>query len=159
MADRLQPEAFFRDRYGVSAGTLAPVLGSALARHADDGDLYFEFSTTEALSLEDGQVKKANKDVSQGVGVRVVAGEKTGYAYTDDVTNTTITEAARTAGHIASAGGSDQSVAVRSTRPERDLYTLPASPLDTPLPTKIALLEAVDRAARAADPRIKNVFS
>jgi TldD protein len=159
MADQVRPEEFFQERYGVSAGALERVLGSALARHADDGDLYFEFCTTEALSLEEGQVKKANKDVSQGVGVRVVAGEKTGYAYTDDVTLTTLESAARTAGHIASGSGGEQAVAVRSSRPERDLYTLPASALDTPLPTKIALLEAVDKAARAADPRIKNVFA
>jgi TldD protein len=159
MADPVRPEEFFRDRYGVSPGALERVLGSALARHADDGDLYFEFCTTEALSLEEGQVKKANKDVSQGVGVRVVAGEKTGFAYTDDVTITTLAEAARTAGHIASGSGSEQAVAVRTARPERDLYALPSSPLDTPLPTKIALLEAVDRAARAYDPRIKNVFA
>src|SRR6185369_16035978 len=137
MADRVKPEEFFRDRYGVSAGALEHVLGSALARRgADDGDLYFEFRTTEALSLEEGQVKKANKDVSQGVGVRVVAGEKTGYAYTDDVTLTTLAEAARTAGHIASGSGGEQAVAVRSTRPTRDLYTLPASPLETPLTDK-----------------------
>src|SRR5262245_13351997 len=113
MGDRVQPEEFFRDRYGLSPSALEPVLGSALAHRADDGDLYFEFRTSEALSLEEGHVKKANKDVSQGVGVRVVAGEKTGYAYTDDVTLTTLTEAARTAGHIASAGGGDHAVAVR----------------------------------------------
>src|SRR6185369_9511295 len=127
MADRVKPEEFFRDRYGVSAGALEQVLGSALARRgADDGDLYFEFRTAEALSLEEGQVKKANKDVSQGVGVRVIAGEKTGYAYTDDVTITTLEEAARTAGHIAHAAGGDQAVAVRAARPDRDLYALPA---------------------------------
>ena len=159
MADQVRPEEFFQERYGVSAGALERVLGSALARRADDGDLYFEFCTTEALSLEEGQVKKANKDVSQGVGVRVVAGEKTGYAYTDDVTLTTLESAARTAGHIATGSGSEQAVAVRSSRPERDLYALPASGLETPLPAKIALLEAVDKAARAADPRIKNVFA
>ena len=73
----------------------------------DFADLYFEFRTAEALSLEEGHVKKANKDVSQGVGVRVVAGEKTGYAYTDEVTLTTLAEAARTAGHIASGAGSE----------------------------------------------------
>ncbi len=159
MGDRVQPEQFFRDRYGVSASALEPVLGSALTHRADDGDLYFEFRTSEALSLEEGQVKKANKDVSQGVGVRVVAGEKTGYAYTDDVTLTTLTEAARTAGHIASAGAGDHAVAVRPTRPERDLYALESPPLETPLVDKIALLEAVDQAARRYDPRIKNVFA
>ncbi|MEB2285746.1 MAG: metalloprotease TldD [Myxococcales bacterium] len=157
--DRVVPEEFFRERYGVSPNTLERVLGSALARRADDGDLYFEFRAAESLNLEEGQVKKATHDVHQGVGVRVVVGEKTGYAHTDDVTITTLTEAARTAGHIASNTGGAPAIAVRSTRPERDLYPLPASPLDVPLAVKIEILEAVDRAARALDPRVKNVFA
>jgi TldD protein len=159
MVDRVVPEEFFRERYGVSPNTLERVLGSALARRADDGDLYFEFRAAESLNLEEGQVKKATHDVHQGVGVRVVVGEKTGYAHTDDVTITTLTEAARTAGHIASNTGGAPAIAVRSTRPERDLYPLPASPLDVPLAVKIEILEAVDRAARALDPRVKNVFA
>lgn len=159
MVDRVVPEEFFRERYGVSPNTLERVLGSALARRADDGDLYFEFRAAESLNLEEGQVKKATHDVHQGVGVRVVVGEKTGYAHTDDVTITTLTEAARTAGHIASNTGGAPAIAVRSTRPERDLYPLPASPLDVPLAVKIEMLEAVDRAARALDPRVKNVFA
>ena len=159
MVDRVVPEEFFRERYGVSPNTLERVLGSALARRADDGDLYCEFRAAESLNLEEGQVKKATHDVHQGVGVRVVVGEKTGYAHTDDVTITTLTEAARTAGHIASNTGGAPAIAVRSTRPERDLYPLPASPLDVPLAVKIEILEAVDRAARALDPRVKNVFA
>ena len=159
MADSTRPERFFSDRYGVSSGALERALGTALARRADYGDLYFEFRTTTAVALEDGLVKKASKDVSQGVGVRVLAGEKTGYAYSDDVTVATIEHAARTAGHIASDAGGAQAVALRPGRPGRDLYTLPKPPGETALPDAIALLEAVDREARHHDPRIKNVMA
>ena len=159
MADSTRPERFFSDRYGVSSGALERALGTALARRADYGDLYFEFRTTTAVALEDGLVKKASKDVSQGVGARVLAGEKTGYAYSDDVTVATIEHAARTAGHIASDAGGAQAVALRPGRPARDLYTLPKPPGETALPDAIALLEAVDREARHHDPRIKNVMA
>jgi len=159
MADSTRPERFFSDRYGVSSGALERALGTALARRADYGDLYFEFRTTTAVALEDGLVKKASKDVSQGVGVRVLAGEKTGYAYSDDVTVATIEHAARTAGHIASDAGGAQAVALRPGRPGRDLYALPKPPGETALPDAITLLEAVDREARHHDPRIKNVMA
>jgi TldD protein len=150
---------FFRDRYGVSERALERALGSALARRADYGDLYFEFRTTESLALEDGAVTHATKDASQGVGVRVVAGEKTGYAYSDDVTIRALDEAARTAGCIADAASEERAVRVRPAPRERDLYALAAPPIEAPLADKIALLEAVDRAARAADPRVKNVLA
>ena len=153
------PERFFRDRYDLSERMLEHALGFALARRADYGDLYFEFRTTEAFSLEDGLVKKANKDVTQGVGARVLAGEKTGYAYSDDVTVSAIEQAVRTAGYIASSGGDARAVAIRPSTRAHDLYTLATSPLDVPLADKIALLEAVDRAARRFDPRITNVLA
>jgi len=159
MADVLQPERFFRERYGVSAGTLEQVLGSALARRADYGDLYFEFRTSETLALEDGLVKRASKDVSQGAGVRVVAGDKTGYAYSDDVTVSTLEHAAETAGYIAATTSDPCAVAIRPTAPPHDLYALPTPPLDAPLADKIALLEAVDREARRYEPRITNVLA
>ncbi len=159
MADSTRPDRFFSDRYGVSAGALERALGTALARRADYGDLYFEFRTTTAVALEDGLVKKASKDVSQGVGVRVLAGEKTGYAYSDDVTVATIEQAAQTAGHIAADASGTQAVALRAGPPARDLYTLAKPPVETGLPDAIALLEAVDREARRHDPRIKNVMA
>jgi TldD protein len=160
MASELtRPDRFFRERYGVEERALARALGSALARRADDGDLYFEFRADEVLTLEDGQVKQASAHAAQGVGVRVVAGERTGYAYSDDVTVSALEHAARTAGHIAGAAAEDRAVAVRATRPERDLYALPAPPIAAPLADKIILLEAVDREARRADPRVKNVIA
>jgi TldD protein len=159
MADPAEPVRFFHERFGVSDNTLERILGSALARHADYGDLYFEFRTNEAVALEEGTVKRASKDVSQGVGVRVVAGEKTGYAYSDDVTVATLTEAARTAGHIAADSGQTPAVSIRAAQPARDLYALPHPPLDTPLAERIGLLEAIDREARRYDRRIKNVLA
>jgi TldD protein len=159
MANTTSPERFFHDRYGVSPTALEHALGSALTRRADYGDVYFEFRTTAAVSLEDGLVKKASKDIAQGVGVRVIAGEKTGYAYSDDVTVATIEQAARTAGHIAGDTGGARAVALRPARPSRDLYALPAPTVETPLPQSIALLEAIDREARRHDPRVKNVMA
>ncbi len=153
------PDRFFRDRYGLSERALDHALGSALARRADYGDLYFEFRTTETFSLEDGLVKKANKDVTQGVGARVLSGEKTGYAHSGDVTVAAIEEAVRTAGHIASSAGDAQAMALRSPAPKHDLYTLAVAPLDAPLVDKIALLQDVDREARRYDTRIKNVLA
>jgi len=156
----VQADRFFHERYGLSARALDRVLGTALERRADYGELYFEFRTSEALAIEDGAVKRASKDVSQGVGVRVVAGEKTGYAYSDEVSITTIEEAAKTARHIADAGGGPNAVAVAgSPTPGHDLYPLAVPPLDTPLPDKVALLAAIDREARRCDPRIKNVLA
>ena len=73
MANTTSPDRFFHDRYGVSPTALERALGSALTRRADYGDVYFEFRTTAAVSLEDGLVKKASKDVAQGVGVRVTS--------------------------------------------------------------------------------------
>jgi TldD protein len=153
------PERFFLDRFGLSEGLLEQIVGGAVARKADYADVYFEFRTVESFSLEDGIVKKANKNVSQGAGVRVVAGDKTGYAHSDDVTVENLQLASRTAQAIAQQGGPSQAVSVRGQQPARDLYTLAHSPLDVALGDKIALLNQIDIAARRLDGRIKNVFA
>ena len=97
----VQPEHFFLERFGLSAHLLEETVGSAIARRADYADLYFEFRTVQSLSLEDGIVKTASQHIAQGVGVRVVAGDKTGYAYSDDVTVDSLRLATRTAQAIA----------------------------------------------------------
>jgi TldD protein len=153
------PERFFLDRFGLSQSLLEQIVGGAIARKADFADLYFEFRTSESFSLEDGIVKKANKNVSQGVGVRVVAGDKTGYAHSDDVTVENLQLAARSAQAIAQEGGASQSVAIRGQALGHHLYDLDQSPLDVALNEKIALLNQIDIAARRHDPRIKNVFA
>ncbi len=150
---------FFLDRFGLNATTLESVVGSAIARRADYADLYFEFRTVQSLSLEDGIVKTAGQDVSQGVGVRVVAGDKTGYAHSDDVTVDSLRLATRTAQAIAHESGETRAVAVHQERPRHDLYALRQSPLETPVTDKVDLLNRIDIAARRFDPRIKNVLA
>jgi len=153
------PVRFFLERFGLNEQTLEQIVGNAIARRADYADLYFEFRTAQSLSLEDGIVKGASQHVSQGVGVRVVAGDKTGYAYSDDVTVDSLQLAARTAQAIAQESGETQAVAVRETSPRHDLYHLKDSPLDTAVTDKVELLNRIDIAARRHDPRIKNVLA
>src|SRR6516162_9675938 len=96
-----EPHGFFLDRYGLTKGELEHILGEALARRADHADVYFEFTTSETLQLEESLIKKATRNVSQGVGVRVVCGDRTGYAYSDEVTLDRLRTAASTARTIA----------------------------------------------------------
>jgi len=91
----VKPERFFHERFGLSEGALERVLGTALARRADWADLYFEFRVNQTASLEEGVVKKATRNVSQGVGVRVVAGARSGYALSDEVSLERLELAAR----------------------------------------------------------------
>jgi len=153
------PERFFLERFGLSPDLLEQVVGSAIARRADYADLYFEFRTVQSLGLEEGIVKTANQHISQGVGVRIVAGDKTGYAHSDDVTVDSLRLATRTAQAIAQESGETRAVAVHQARPSHDLYTLPHSPLEAPLADQVELLSRIDVAARRHDPRIKNVLA
>jgi len=155
----VEPRRFFLERFGLSENQLEGVLGSAIAREVDFADLYFEFTTVESFSLEESTVKKATKDVSQGVGVRAVAGDKTGYAHSDDVSLENLRLAARTAQAIAREGSDVGPVAVSVQRPTHDLYRLDRPPIEVALTDKIALLNQIDIAARRHDPRIVNVLA
>ena len=155
----LEPRKFFLDRFSLDDGALADTIASAIARKADFADLYFEFRTSESFSLEEGIVKKATKNVSQGAGVRVVAGEKFGCGHTDDVSAQTLRVATETARAIADSGTNQPSVSVQATSPRRDLYRLDANPLEADLQQKIDLLSKIDVAARARDSRISNVMA
>jgi TldD protein len=154
-----EPKRFFLDRFALDDRVLEDTIARAIARKADFADLYFEFRISEGFALEEGIVKKAAKNISQGAGVRVVAGDKTGCAHSDDVTVDALRLSSQTAQAIADAGGTQQPVAVRSIRPAHDLYALPRTPLDVALEDKIALLNQVDIAARRHDPRITNVLA
>jgi TldD protein len=153
-------ERFFFDRFGLDARALEATLGSALARRADFADLYFEFRTVDGVSLEEGLVKKANHGVSHGAGVRVLAGDKTGYAYSDEVSVERLELAAQHARAIAAAGGTASVPVLRSdsARPHA-LYPVAQNDLKRPLPERIDLLRQIDQAARAHDPRVTNVLA
>src|SRR6202158_4248470 len=161
MANELiQPDKFFQSRFGMSEGALERILGAALERKADYADLYFEYRSAEGLSLEDSIVNRTSKSLSHGVGVRVCAEDRTGYAYSDEGTvdrRRLAAEAARAIAH----GGGDAPAAVQVGRPvtRHSLYELESTPLEVPLEERAKLLNEVDRVAREFDPRVKSVMA
>jgi len=157
--DDIRAESFFDQHFGVTSQDLDKVLGRALEKKADYADLYFEYRVNEAISLEERMVKNASRSTANGVGVRVLAESKTGYAYTDDITIQKLELAARTAQYIAHDQGSRLPVSLEGEmKKAQDLYPVKSPALDIPLERKIGLLHEMDRLARALDPRIKNVF-
>ena len=119
MAEEILPaESFFNRNFGIGSGDLEKVLSTALGRKADYADLYFEYRRNEGISLEEGMVKNCSQSTANGVGVRVLATTKTGYAYTDDITIENLELAARTAQYIAQNQQSQLPVSVGRS-PER----------------------------------------
>src|SRR6266704_416138 len=156
----VKPERFFHERFGLSDRALERVLGTALERRADWADLYFEFRVNQTASLEEGAVKKATRNVSQGVGVRVVAGARSGYAHSDEVSLERLELAARAARAITDERGAATALpATRAATAAHDLYPVVRPPIDTPTADQVALLQRLDAAARAVDPCITNVFA
>ena len=145
---------------GLSEATLAAALALIGEHRIDDADLYFQLSRHEGWSLEEGIVKSGSFSIEQGVGVRAVAGEKTAFAYSDDLSEAALMDAARTVRSIAAAGqGRRVRVGAARPAPSRSLYaaTDPIATLDSA--SKVALLEKVERLARAKDPRIVQVMA
>ena len=153
-----RPERFFEDRFGLTSSAMERLLGSQLAGRVDHADLFLEYRVSEELTLEEGAVKKASRHVSQGAGIRAQSGERTGYAHTDDLALPNLEEAARQARAIADQTSASTAVAVGTGRPH-DLYTLAEPPVTAALDRKVALLLEVDAAARALDPRVKQVIA
>lgn len=140
----------------ISDSVLQRVLGGILGNAVDHADIYFQSSYHESWSLEDSHVKHGSFNVERGVGVRAVSGEKTGFAYSDEVELAALDQAAAAAKSIAQSGGNQHVQAWQAQQPPA-LY-----PADNPLPSldqaaKIRLLEEVDRVARQADPRVIQV--
>ena len=147
--------------FGLTDASLAKALRTIATHRIDDADLYFQYTRSEGWSLEEGIVKSGSFGIDQGVGVRAVAGEKTAFAYSDDISEAALIDAAETVRTIAAAG---QSRSVRTNRAptiagSRVLYA-PMDPIATLDSTqKVALLERVERFARAKDPRIVQVMA
>ena len=154
------PVAFFRERFGVDDRALERTLGAALERQIDAADLFFEYSTNDQVALEEGIVKSGDRHVEQGVGVRVQAGERQGYAHSDEITLESLSLAAATARAISERSAPASAVAVRAAgAPSRDLYPIATDPTDVPALQKVRLLEEIDVYARARDPRVQQVMA
>src|SRR5271157_1608244 len=147
---------FFFEKYGLSERDLEKYLGAALGAGGEFADLYFEYLTSTSLSLDESMVKSASQGISAGCGVRVVSGERTGYAYTDDLCADRILHAARTAALIASAPAKTP-VAGFQKAAARSLYPVTLPSVDAEITAKVELVMRADKAARAYDPRIKEV--
>jgi len=148
----------FFENYNVTGSDLEAYLGEALSRGGDYADLYFEYRITHSIVLEEQIVKSATKGVNIGVGVRVVSGEKTGYAYSDDLNREHIIKAARTAAFIASSSAQGGRIGIPNPiAQDRGLYSVPVVPANLEIAQIIRLLEEADQAARGYDPRIKQV--
>ncbi len=154
-----EPVRYCLDHFGLDESVLERTVGEAAARQVDLADLYFELGSSQGVGLEDGIVKSASQHVTRGVGVRVVAGDKTGYAYSDDVTIESLGVASRTAQAIAREGSRDLAVRVRTESPTHDLYALAHPPIQQPIQEQVELLNRIDIAARRYDPRIRNVIA
>ena len=147
-------------QFGVTERDIDQAIGLIKVPEVDDADLYFEHSIADSVSLEEGIVKKASKHVSQGVGVRATAGEKTGYAYTDEVTIEQLRIAAHTAKYIARSPGDGAAVATTGHTPApRSLYPVNTPATEIATKQKVDLLEKINTVARDYDPRIKNVMA
>ena len=146
--------------FGLNEATLANALATIATHRIDDADLYFQYTRSEGWSLEEGIVKSGSFGIDQGVGVRAVAGEKTAFAYSDDISEAALLDAARTVRTIAAAGASKKvRVGVAKPAGSRVLYA-PMDPIATLDSTqKVALLEKVEQLARAKDPRIVQVMA
>jgi TldD protein len=142
----------------LKASQLADTFGCILEHQADFADLYFASTRSEGWTLEEGVVKAGSFSIDQGVGVRVVAGEKTAFAYSDEISSRALLAAAETTRTIARAGGglAQAPAMVAGSTPQR--YAA-----DDPLGTfsdaeKVRILETLERYARAKDPRVTQVI-
>jgi TldD protein len=153
-----RPERFFADRFNVTPGLMDRLLGSALRGRVEDADVYLEYRINEELVIEESTIKKASRHVSQGAGVRAQAGTRTGYAHTDDISLRNLEEAARQARAIADRSSAGGVMAVQAG-PPHDLYNLSEPPMAADLDRKVELLKRVDKAARDADPRVRQVIA
>ncbi|RYF82116.1 MAG: metalloprotease TldD [Comamonadaceae bacterium] len=146
--------------FGLDESHLSRALAEIQAHKVDDADLYFQYTRSEGWSLEEGIVKTGSFSIDQGVGVRAVSGEKTAFAYSDDISEASLLDAARTVRTIAAAGRSARTkVPARKVAGSRSLYAGvdPISTLDST--AKVKLLEKAEKLASARDPRVVQVMA
>jgi TldD protein len=144
--------------YDLEAGKLERVFGALGGRKVDYADLYFQYSRYEGWSLEESIVKSGSFNIEQGVGVRAVSGDKTAFAYSDEISFNALQDAAKATRAIAAAGQIKKTKIARRNLPT-PLYREvdPVASLDSE--AKVKLLEKLERKCRALDPRIVQVMA
>ena len=148
---------FFEDKFGLAEADFQKYLSAALSAGGDYSDLYFEYCSTSSISLDESLVKSATQGVSVGCGVRVLSGERTGYAYTDDLSPEKLLKAAYTSAHIASGPARVTTVGLSEVSIPRNLYPIVTAPTDMDIAAKLELVVRADASARAYDSLIFQV--
>lgn len=146
---------------GIAIADLQRTLSEMYTHKLDDADLYFQHTRNESWSLEEGIVKSGSFSIDQGVGVRAISGEKTAFAYADEINLDTLAQAAQATRVIGAAGGRKK-IIIKDKHPIIASHTLyhPHDPLNSLSATqKIQLLERIEKRARAKDPRIVQVMA
>src|SRR3954466_13043273 len=139
--------------FGLDQTHLSRALAEIATHEVDDADLYFQYTRSEGWSLEEGIVKTGSFSIDQGVGVRAVSGEKTAFAYSDDISEASLLDAARTVRTISAGGGTGSAqVGNKKIAGGRSLYEGldPIATLDST--AKVQLLERAEKLARSKDP-------
>jgi len=149
-----QTDDLFFTQAGLDRARLERLVGEAL-QGADDGELFLEYVQSEGLSWDDGKLKSASFDTSQGFGLRAVAGETTGYSHASTLSEDAVKRAVETVGAVRAGHGGSLAEPPQGTN--RQLYT-DANPLSAvPFETKVKVLAEIDAYARAKDPRVRQV--
>jgi len=147
--------------YDLDAARLAPVFGTLAEHRIDYADLYFQYTRSEGWNLEEGIVKSGSFNIEQGVGVRAISGEKTAFAYSDDISFDALTDAARATRAIGRAGQMRRAKVggAIARRTPTSLY-LPLDPIASlPSEAKVGMLEKLEQLCRKLDPRVTQVMA
>jgi TldD protein len=148
------------DPWGLSEADMARAIGEIFTHKVDYADLYFQYTRSEGWSLEEGIVKTGSFSIGQGVGVRAVSGEKTAFAYSDSLSADALLSSARAVRSIARQGAGKVKVNAQPDHiPAHNLYPGVDPLLTLSAPDKVALLERIERMARARDPHIIQVMA
>ncbi|UCV12367.1 metalloprotease TldD [Dechloromonas denitrificans] len=154
-----QAESLLLTPFSLNEGDLSRTFGQILTHQVDYADLYFQYSRSEAWSLDEGIVKSGSFNIDQGVGVRAISGEKTAFAYSDDISSLALNDAAVAVRAIAAAGQNGILPAFKASTAARALY-LPNDPIASlPAEAKVKLLERLEGFARALDSRVVQVMA
>jgi len=154
-----QAESLLLTPFSLSESDLSRTFGQILTHQVDYADLYFQYSRSEAWSLDEGIVKSGSFNIDQGVGVRAISGEKTSFAYSDDISSRALGDAASAVRAIAAAGQNGILPALQASTASRALY-VPHDPIASlPAEAKVKLLERLEGFAKAIDPRVVQVMA
>jgi len=147
--------------YDLTDASIQKIFGEIMHHDADYADLYFQYARSEGWSLEEGRVKSGSFNIDQGVGVRVVSGEKTAFAYSDDIGMDSLTAAAHATRSIAKAAKSGSAGRVADVRATggHALYQTSDPVSGFSDAEKVRILERLEKFARAIDPRVKEVMA